>query len=463
MHKVFLFALVCLLCIGTMFLLTSCNESLEPIGVSVIDVVEDEDFEQLDKIEETEISAEETEIASEKAEEIDEKKNPSDEQLDKIEEIDISSIVIPQMSARLQNEINEIAKSYNAMSIQIAMIRNGRVVAVHSYGYAISGVRAVDDDTKYRVASITKAVLAMVVMQQYEMGNIDLDRDISEYWDMPVRNPYHPDIPITIRQLLTHTSSLQIFTYGSPSDGDLVRSRFVDGSGFVDKVPGLEQSWQYNNYGYSVLGLTVELATGRTINDLAKEYLFSPLGINAGFGIGPLKDKDNIATLYRYNREVGRSIEFMQDAPGGLYPGDTGLEFAGGLVANAGDAARLFAVLANGGEYRGIRVLQEESVRLMEKVVLERQNFGQGLALRRTYDLFGEWKLYYHTGSHFGLWSFAAYSAENRNGVVVLTSGAQGRRGDHGINMVTADIGQLVLNYLRGPNLSVDGNFIIPD
>src|SRR5204862_7766988 len=69
--------------------------------------------------------------------------------------------------------------------------------------------RAVTPDDPARIASVSKLVVAIGVMKLVEQGAIDLDEDVSRYLDWPMRNPAFLDRPITMRMLLSHTSSLR--------------------------------------------------------------------------------------------------------------------------------------------------------------------------------------------------------------------------------------------------------------
>ena len=352
-------------------------------------------------------------------------------------------------SEEIQAAVDRISEQYNAVGVQVAVINNGRVAGTYEYGYATRTDRPMTADTKIRAASVSKVVLAMTIMRLSELRQINIDRDIGEYWGAPVRNPNHPDNPVTMRQMLSHTSSIRVYDYGFEADGELIRSRFLDGSGFGRSTPGAIGSWNYNNYAYAALGVTVEVATDRTVNSIAAEHLFEPLGIDAAFGTGSISDTDNLATIYGHGGGVGRSVSAQLSTLGSTFPGECGEEFPGGLTISALDLAKLTAALIGNGEYNGVRVLSRNSVAMMQTSQGRTGGFDQCLPMRRRENLLGEDVLFFHTGSRYGVFSLMSYNPNNRNGVVVLTTGANGIRDVNNLPLVCADISEYIYSILR--------------
>lgn len=115
--------------------------------------------------------------------------------------------------------------------------------------------------------------------------------------------PAYPDTPITVRSLLSHTSSLR----SAPSDESLaftdVKKR-LQGRGYSNTRPGSMDSWLYNNYAFDVLGITLELASGQSVNEILKDHFFCFMDIDAAFSAGDIDRTDLLATLYRSDGSV---------------------------------------------------------------------------------------------------------------------------------------------------------------
>jgi CubicO group peptidase (beta-lactamase class C family) len=95
------------------------------------------------------------------------------------------------------------------MGLSVVAVCDGKIA-----GEWYAGLRDLDrnlpvnENTKYRIASISKFVMTTAMMKLYDQKRLDLDRDVSDYLGFTLRNPNHPDTPITVRMLLTHTSSI---------------------------------------------------------------------------------------------------------------------------------------------------------------------------------------------------------------------------------------------------------------
>lgn len=345
----------------------------------------------------------------------------------------------------IQEQIRQIAEEYGAVGVQIAVVENGAVTDTYTYGWATLDTDPMTDEHKFRAASISKLLVGIGAMLLEEEGVISLDEDISEYWGTAVYNPTYPDVPITIRGMLTHTSSIACYGDGYSLDYYSVRSRLT--SGYSSQVPGQIESWCYNNYAFGVLGMTLELAAGERLEDLLQETLFAPLNIDASFASGQIQGTDKLVTLYRDGgNTVERTVSEQQSVE--LYdsPGETGKYFAGGLTSSAEDLAKVIAMLAGDGTYEGIRILSAETVAQMEEYdpqLLESGGY-QAMPMRYATDIYGREGVYYQQGYAYGMYGCVSYDPLTGDGVVVLTTGADGTENERGICQVCAAFQELL-------------------
>src|SRR5690606_22794893 len=168
--------------------------------------------------------------------------------------------------------------------VRVAFDRDG-ITSTRTDGYADPATRrAVSIDDPVRIASISKLVLTIGVMRLVEEGRLDLDADVSGALGWKLRNPNFPDVPITLRLLLSHTSSL---TDGAgywqvPLVGEF-RTLLDDPKAWdAEHAPG--RYWRYANVGFPLVGAAMERATGERLDLLMQRLVIQPLGLHACYG-----------------------------------------------------------------------------------------------------------------------------------------------------------------------------------
>lgn len=348
----------------------------------------------------------------------------------------------------IQEAVDNISIKYGAVGLQAAVIEQGRVTDTYTYGWATRGSDPMTADHKIRIASLTKAGVGIAAMVLYEDGVIDLDESIGAYWDVETRNPYFPDDPVTVRTLLTHTSSIPVLGDDASRTYSSVKYR-LETNRYMRLRPGDISSWGYNNYAFGVLGQTLELAAGDYLDNIMRDRLWDIMEIDAAFESGNIRDTSLLATVYQYG-DVGRSAAAMANNVRKGDPGATGIYFSGGMTISAKDLGKLTALLANDGVYEGLRLLQKETVDTMEvrcEPQLEDGSY-QALALRSQDDLYGRDRLYYHTGSAYGVFNCISYDPDTGDGVVVLSSGASGVKDDRNIYAVCGEISSYIYDAI---------------
>jgi CubicO group peptidase (beta-lactamase class C family) len=234
----------------------------------------------------------------------------------------------------------------------LAVGRWGRVVLEEGLGRTGRGEGEVDPETTvYDLASLSKVVgTTTAVMLLVEDGLMRLDEPVSAY--LPEFRGGNKD-RVTIRHLLTHTSGLPDWVElgGSTPEESLRRLLNVQ----LRSAPGMRVV--YSDVGFAVLFAAAERAAGEPLYRLLDRRVFEPLGMHH--------------TSYVYG-EACRACASTYRPMGDAYRGrvhDPIARKLGGLAGNAGlfstghDMARFAAMLANGGEFEGVRVLRESTVR----------------------------------------------------------------------------------------------------
>lgn len=188
----------------------------------------------------------------------------------------------------------------------------------------------VNAQTTYRVASISKAVVALAAAKLAEQGTLDLDAALGQYLEDPPFHPQYENTPLTLRHLLTHTSGIRdgsgysaflSATYsGIPEVPALSAVLATDGPFYSADMwgnAGPGAYFQYANLNFGVAATVMEAATGLRFDQLMTDLLFAPFGIDGGFTVQDLDDVADLAVLYR---QVNGAWTPQADDYGGTMP-----------------------------------------------------------------------------------------------------------------------------------------------
>ena len=238
--------------------------------------------------------------------------------------------------------------------------------------------RALTIDDPVRIASVTKLVVALGVMRLVEQGRLDLDRDVSDWLGWRLRNPAFPDRPITLRHLLSHTSSLQDeIDYAVPLGTALGDAVAAPAAFDAEHPPGT--FFRYANLNFPVIASVMEQASGERFDRLTARLVLEPLGLDACLNWTTCSEAaiGRAVVLYEPDATVirddlgGRRPACPVLAPDGVpcdlsgyRLGSNGALFSpqGGLRISVRDLATLGRLLLNRGRHGGGRFLSERSI-----------------------------------------------------------------------------------------------------
>lgn len=324
--------------------------------------------------------------------------------------------------ARIGEVLNHEIAAGKLPGAVLAIARDGKLVFLEAYGYRdkAAGVK-MTTDTIFDVASMTKPMTTVTALAQVEQGSLVIDEPVSKY--LPGRftdskvatlddsgNSITGTVPaarpITIRDLLTHTSGLIYGGRGATAvhklypGGSASAAAELTADQFLTKLSGnplLNQpgaTWDYG-FGLDVTGLIVEALTRHSLGDAMAETIFKPLGMSdTGFLVPPEK-VSRYAHALPTDPETGQAQRVDPDA---TKPAK--FECGGGCaVSTAPDYIRFASMLLNHGEFDGHRVLSSTMTEYMTTNQISPQvrnlignadptradyGFGLGVAVRTT-------------------------------------------------------------------------------
>lgn len=343
-------------------------------------------------------------------------------------------------------KISFLMKLAGFSSLSASIIQGDEIIWSEAYGYYDrSEKKQATTDTIYLLASITKTVVGTALMQLYEQNLCDLDDDVNNYLPFELRNPHFPNDTITIKMLLSHTSSLNLntqneyywFNFSSDPPLDFFPYPYLkeflvpQGRYYQDDVwsqqyrPG--EYAMYANVGYDLLVYLIEIISGNCFLEYCDTNIFLPLGMsNTSFNLSRL-NIDQVAIPYQ--RYMGRyfTIDELSFFWFGknytppdkywrprFYP-------AGGLYSTVDDLSRFLLAHMNQGALQNISILKPETIALMHQIQPENR-IGYGLGWMHT-KISPRIIASGHGGDLFGVSTWMLYNNETDIGVIYLANG----------------------------------------
>jgi CubicO group peptidase (beta-lactamase class C family) len=233
----------------------------------------------------------------------------------------LASVAQPNLSAKIDQYIKAEMVEQKIPGISLAVLRNGRIVLLKSYGLAnVEHQVSVKPETIFQSGSIGKQFTATAVMMLVEEGKLSLDDKITKFF---------PDAPpawsnITIRHLLNHTSGMGDY----PAEIELKRDYTEEELLSIFKKTPLDfepgTRWNYSNVGYVTLGILIHKVTGKFYGDFLQERIFRPLGMTTARVISEADIVPNRAAGYRLVNGALKNQEWVSPstnttADGSLY------------------------------------------------------------------------------------------------------------------------------------------------
>jgi CubicO group peptidase (beta-lactamase class C family) len=336
------------------------------------------------------------------------------------------------LRAALDARIPPVVEEGNAPAVQVAVVYKDRVLWSRAFG------PAADVDQAFMNASTQKMYTATAVLQLAERGVVDLDADVSRYLPFPVRHPGYPDLPITLRMLLSHRSGLGTLPHQGEWDtrctfypefisdcpvhvvdlslGDFLRERLTpEGSDYDEGSwlfePG--QGYRYSVSAFPLMRFLVGRVSGKSPPEYMEENVFGPLGMeNSAWG-GPKVPNQRAQP---HTRVHGENTELPHYDGNGYF-----------MQTTAEDQGLFILALLNGGQLNGFTLLEPETLAMMHEPATSNSRYwrqsrdlfqtGYGLGLQEFRDgWFG------HGGSMPGFLTLLRYHPARQVGYVVMVN-----------------------------------------
>ncbi|MFI6077074.1 serine hydrolase domain-containing protein [Actinoplanes sp. NPDC051343] len=314
----------------------------------------------------------------------------------------------------------------------VSLVARGDEVAVDALGFThVGGDTPMRRETPFRIASMTKPVVATLAMMLAEDDVLDLEEPVSTVLpelagqrvlarpDGPLDETVAPVRPVTVEDLLTFTNGFGIIAAGQQLNPDypIVRAwreqqlvmaepdprtphdpdEWIRRFGTLPLIHQPGEKWMYNG-GTLILGVLLARAAGRPLGDLLRERLFEPLGMrDTGFWL-PAERAAELPGYYMTDFSTGKMAEHDTSPPELWSAPPAFPSGSAGLISTADDFLAFARLLLNGGVHGGTRLLSEQSVASMTTnhlspeqietggMLLLQQGWGYGMAVTVTAD-----------------------------------------------------------------------------
>lgn len=324
------------------------------------------------------------------------------------------------VEALVDDLVGSALDEHDVPGATVAVVADGGVALTKGYGVADRDTeRAVDDETPFRVGSVSKAILWTAVMRLVTRGKIDPDAPVSTYLDdVGLSNPY--DEPVTMAHLATHRAGFDNSNLGlwieDPADLGPLAAHLRAARRPLVRPPG--EAGCYSNYGAALAGGVLEAVVDAPFERAIDSLLLDPAGMSTSSFVQPLPADvaENHATGYDAANIA---------SPPGEFP-SVGLRPAGSLSATATDMARFMQLHLNDGVLDGTRVLASETVDELHRRWATHHEALPGMAFGLLERPHGDVRTLWHNGATPAFYSDLVLVPERGLGLFVAYNASSG-------------------------------------
>ncbi|WP_407494145.1 serine hydrolase domain-containing protein [Elizabethkingia anophelis] len=363
----------------------------------------------------------------------------------------VASKELKETQNELTSKLTKVSKTIGINGFGVVLINENGLLYQNGFGIAgLKPLKNYDQNTVQNIASVSKTLIGLALLKAQELGKLKLDDPINNYLPFKVNNPYYPEIPITIRQLATHTSSINDTefyltktivlkdtdnleenlkidispTKFNPPENKISIEEFLSNildkkgkwylkEGFLNKKLG--ELYNYSNIGATLAALVIEKATGITYDRFTTIHILKPLKMNhSGWNFKSI----NFSKYTHTFQNKGKEYPYYSLC---TYPD-------GGLLTTSEDMSKYMQELLRGYMGKG-SILSKESYKQYFKPQLTASNFEErsnneysdeynmGLTIG-----FGSTGNFGHTGGDPGINSVMWFFADKKIGRYVIVN-----------------------------------------
>ncbi len=293
-------------------------------------------------------------------------------------------------------KIEELLMKHKIPSVALGIIKNGSLQQIRTFGNKKLG-QPISSNSIYKVASLTKPITAFVVLKLIDEGIWSLDQPVSKYFiDEDIKDSKYVH-KLTTRHLLSHQSGFPNWRY--LADDKKLSFQFEPGT-----------RWQYSGEGFEYLRKAIEKKFKRPFEDIAKEKLFNPLGMNN--------------TYYYWSDKIDEkqyAVEHDEDGKPINYEKYTVTNAAANLMTTVEDYSKFLVYVLNGAG-----LSQKNYNEFLKFQSYEKEGINWSLGMQMLTNLPNNETAFMHTGGDYGTKTIAIIFKNSKNGFVLLANSENG-------------------------------------
>lgn len=293
-------------------------------------------------------------------------------------------------------KIDELLKKHKIPSIAIGLIKNGNLQQIRTFGYKKSN-QPISNNSIYKVASLTKPITAFVVLKLIDEGEWILDEPVSKHFiDKDIANSKYLD-ELTTRHILSHQSGFPNWRY--LTDNKKLSFQFQPGT-----------KWQYSGEGFEYLRKAIEKKFNRPFEDIAKEKLFNPLGMNN--------------TYYYWTDKIDEKLYAVEHDENGEpinYEKYTDANASANLLTTAEDYSKFLVYVL-----KGAGLSKKTYNEFLKSQANEKDGIDWSLGMQMLSNLPQKETGFMHTGGDYGTKTIALILKNSQDGLVLFSNSENG-------------------------------------
>jgi CubicO group peptidase (beta-lactamase class C family) len=356
-------------------------------------------------------------------------------------------------TARIDAFVREQVQRNGIPGIALGLVEGDRIIHLQGFGKADGTGRAITPQTPFILASASKPLTAVAIMQLVEAGKVELDAPVQRYLRaFRVADPV-ASAQITVRHLLEHTSGLPGTACEARVD-DASLEQFVAELQTVKLAHPVGALHDYCSGNYNVLGRIIETVSGRSYSEYMQQQIFAPLDMRHTFTSEQAAQQDGLAQTY--------SWFFGPTVPTPSYYKPSQVP-SGYVMSSAEDMCHFLIAQLNQGHYGAASLLSSDGIAAMQAPGVPTPG-GEMYGLGLVRGSIGGVPIIHHDGVHANTRTFLFFEPETGRGAVLLIS-SWGLLADSTFTEIEAGVARLLAGQEPAPasSLSVPTLYLIID